>query len=189
MFSKILVKLIDQSIIPAITLIAARIISVVLVANYFGVEYSFGVDGFTYYDPASYILVNSYSMFFMIVVLAVGVSYILLKSLIFHETHIAPKLTAHLFSLKLSSFIQASYDLYSQGAVWLSYLYLMTLVTGLMSFFGLIYAWVFFVSLALTIASTILLIFDIENEIDLKKETQGTDIEEEIVLNLRGLDE
>lgn len=186
MFSKILIKLIDQSIVPAILLIAARVISVVLVANYFGIKFDLGSGGFAYNTTKDYVIVNSFSTFVMIVALAVGLSYILLKSLIFHETHISPKLTASLMSLKLSSFIQTSYDLYSQGSIWLSYLYLMVLSSGILCLFGMIYTWVFWIALVLAVITTILLIFDIENEMDLKNEV--VDNTEEYVLNFGDTD-
>jgi len=186
MFSKLLIKLIDQSIVPAVLLIAARIISVILVANYFGIKFDLGAGGFAYNTTKDYILVNSFSTFIMIATLAVGLAYILLKSLIFHETHITPKLTASLMSLKLSSFIQTSYDLYSQGSIWLSYLYLMVLSSGILNLFGMINAWVFWVALVLAVLTTVLLIFDIENEIDLKKEpVENT---EDYVLNFGDMD-
>jgi hypothetical protein len=181
MFSKLLIKLIDQSIVPAVLLIAARVLSVVIAANYYGIKYDLGVGGFAYSTTKDYILVNSLSTFAMLVTLTVGLSYILLKALIFHETHITPKITASLFSLKLSSFIQTSYDLYSQGSIWLSYLFLMTVSTGILSLFGMIYTWVFWVALVLSILATILLIFDIENEMDLNKKTASDN--EDYVLN------
>ncbi|MDO8260533.1 MAG: hypothetical protein Q7T50_03505, partial [Candidatus Magasanikbacteria bacterium] len=108
MFSKILIKLIDQSIVPAVLLIATRVISIILITNYFGIKFDLGVGGFAYNTTKDYVLVNSFSTFTMIATLAVGLSYILLKSLIFHETHISPQLSANLMSLKLSSFIQSS---------------------------------------------------------------------------------
>ena len=184
MFSRILIKLIDQSIVPAIMLVTARIISLVLVARYFGIEYTVGSQGIVYSDAGGYVLVNSYSVFIMVVLLSVGIMYILLKALLFHETHIAPHLTARLFSLKLSSVIQNSFDLYSQGSIWLSYLYLILLTSGVMAYYGLIYTWVFYVSLILTILTSVLFVFDVENELNLHKGST-TDKTEEFILEFK----
>ena len=74
-------------------------------------------------------------------------------------------MTAKLFSLRISSLIQTSFDVYSQGVVWLSYLYLIMMVSGILALFGLIYLWVFYSSAVLAVISTILLIFDVENEL------------------------
>lgn len=164
MFSKILIKLIDQAILPAILLLVTRITSLLFFANLLDVPYEVTNTGFTFFDNAAYTSINSYSILVMLVVLAGGVTYVVLKSFIFHESHIKPSLTARLFSLNMSSFIQTSFDLYSQGAVWLSYVYLMFLVSIFLAFFSLIHSWVFFVSLAITIVSTVALVFDIEDE-------------------------
>ncbi len=187
MFSKVLVKLIDQAIVPAITLVAVRVVSVILISNYFGIDLTLGRQGFEYTNPDDFILVNSYSTFFMVVVVAVGLLYILLKSLIFHDSHIAPHITANLFSLRLSSLIQSSYDLYSQGAIWLSYLYLLTISHGIMAFSGLVFPWVFWVSLVLTVCSTVVLIFDIENEMEIKN--MKVDQTEGVVVRFGGFDD
>jgi hypothetical protein len=93
-----------------------------------------------------------------------------------------------LFRLRLSSFIQTSFDVYSQGAIWLSYSYLLLLVSGVMFYFGIVYGWVFYVSIVLTIITTYLLIVDVEKE--LKPRDSGTiDEVEEVVLTWGNLDE
>lgn len=187
MFSRILIKLIDQSIVPALLLVTVRVVSVIIFSRIFDVKYFLGTGGFTYFNRADYILMNSYSTFWMIAAIAVGLLYILLKALIFHETHISPHLTTRLFAMRMETLIQTSYDLYSQGTIWLSYLYFLTLSSGILVFTGLIYAWVFWVSFALAIFSTAILIFDIDNEISSNKVAEIE--EEEVILSLRGLDE
>ena len=169
MFSRILIKLIDQAIVPAILLLAIRISSIVLVSRYFGVSFDLNSSGFIFSGTTEYLLVNSYSTFVMILALFMGLFYVLLKSYVFHETHITPGMTAKLFSLKLSSFIQTSFDLYSQGAIWLSYSFLLMMVSGALALYGLLYPWVFYFALASCILSTILLVFDVENEIEITK--------------------
>lgn len=165
MFSKILIKLIDQAIVPALLLLAARIVSVVLISRYMGVNISLQAEGFTFSNPQDYVLINSYSIFSMIGVLIVGLAFILIKSLVFHDTHISPGTTAKVFSYRMSALIQSSYDLYTQGAIWMSYTYLLTIVAGIMASYGLINKWVFSVSFLLTVVSTVLLILDVEHEI------------------------
>lgn len=182
MFSRILVKLIDQAIVPAVMLLAVKIISTVLVSKYMGFDFGFGPAGFTYSKPDDYLLVNTYSTFAMVVVLSVGLFYILLKSLIFHETHISPKLTAKLFTLKLSTFMQSTYDLYSQGAVWISYSYLLLMVSAIMALFGLIQTWVFYASLVLTVVTTVLFVMDVENEMSISAHKKGASDDEEVIL-------
>ncbi len=182
MFSKILVKLIDQSVLPAILLLSVRLISVTLLANHFGIMFEVGFSGFVFDSQTDYILINSYSLLFMVMALMLGLAYVLLKSLLMHDTHISPSMTAKLFTLKVSSLIQNSFNIYSQGVIWVSYLYLLTLVSGLMLMFHLLYAWVFYVSLAGSIISTVIFILDFERELQLAQgEKQMSD--EDFALN------
>ncbi len=169
MFSKILIKLIDQAIIPAMLVLSARIISVILISKYLNTEFSLDASGFAFKNINDYVVVNSYSLLAIIGVLSVGLFYNLLKSYIFHEDVINPGLTAKLFSLKVSSLIQNSIEIYTKGAIWISYAYLITIVTGLMSMYGHLYLWVFHTSIVLTLIATVLLVLDIEHKMDVKK--------------------
>ncbi len=181
MFSRILVKLIDEAIVPAIALLVVRLVSALLVARYFGLPFSIGPTGFIYQSEQDFLIINSYSTLAMILVLAVGLIYVLIKSHLFHDTHVTPHVTAKLFSLKLASFIQTSFDLYSQGAIWLSYSYLLLIASGVMAYFGLLYTWVLIVSIILNLISTYLFIIDVEHEMDIKKAKKGPI--EEVVLS------
>ena len=164
MFSRILAKLVDEAILPAVVLVVVRVLSVLFFGNYFGFDVTLSRAGFIYGNSESFLVVNSYSTLAMICVIAVGLLYVLIKSYIFHDTHVHPRIAARLFSLKLSSFIQASFDVYSQGAIWLSYSYLMTLTAGVMWYFGIIYSWIFYVGLVLSLLGTYFLILDVEKE-------------------------
>ncbi len=178
MISRTLIRLIDQAIVPAILLLCARITSVIMV-SYFN-NIAFGVDGtgFVFKTQEDYIFVNSYSTVAMIVILGVGLLYILLKAFLFHDTHISPNLTAKLFHYKVTSLIQSSFELYSQGVIWMCYLYLISAVTLILAITGLIYSWVLWFGVVLSIISTAVLIFDIENELEIKQH-EGEYIEDE----------
>jgi len=143
-----------------------------LLSAIFNVPYELTNKGFTFLEVSDYVRINSYSMLFMLVCVFVGLLYIMLKSFIFHDTHINPVLAARLFTLRLDSFIQASFDLYSQGAVWLSYLYLLTVVIIAMVFTGMLYSWIFVVAFIMSIVATVLLVFDIENELEYTKDSK-----------------
>jgi len=169
MFSRILIKLVDQAILPAILLLAARVVSIILISKNQGLAYEVNGSGVLFSNVSDYILVNSYSIFIMGLVLLLGLSLVLFKSFVFHDTHITPGLSAKMFSLNIPSFIQNSFELYSQGIVWVSYLYLLLIVSAIMSVFGLLYSWVFYVTLFTAILSTVLFIMDIEREIEIAK--------------------
>ena len=165
MFSKILIKLVDEAIVPAVVLVVARVGSVVFFGKYFNLPVTFSPAGFVYANEHGFLIVNSYSTLVMICIIGIGLLYVLLKSYIFHDSHIHPSFTAKLFSLRLSSFIQASFDVYSQGVIWLAYSYLLLIASAAMAYFGLLFPWVLVVSLVITLLSTYLFIVDVEREV------------------------
>jgi hypothetical protein len=165
MYSKILVKLIDEAVVPALYLITVRIVSLVFISRTLNIPVNLGSAGFIYASQNDYLLVNSYSLLLMVLALCLGLLHILVKSLVFHDTHITPPLAAKLHSFKVQHLIQDSFHLYSQGIVWLAYLYFLVIGAGLMSIFGLLYTWVVYTSLGLTILFTYIFIYDAEKEI------------------------
>jgi hypothetical protein len=169
MISKVLTKLIDKAIVPAILLLSSRIVATVVVARYLNITFQVERTGFVFDSAASYEKVNSYSALVMVAILLIGIFYILIKSLAFHESHIKPHITSKLFSLHAHSLIQNSFDLYTQGAIWLSYAYLLLIVNGIMTLSNIMYRWVFYVTLGATVLTTVLFILDIEEEIHITK--------------------
>lgn len=165
MFSKILIKLIDEAIVPAIFLITVRVVSLVFISRSLDIPIILGPSGFTYATQADYMLVNSYSVLFMVLGLCVGLLHVVVKSLVFHDTHVSPPLAAKLYSYKIDHLIQSSFHLYSQGVVWIAYLYFLTIGAGLMSLFGQLHAWIAWISLSLAVLFTYIFIIDVEREI------------------------
>jgi hypothetical protein len=169
MLSKLLVKLIDKAVIPALLLLASRVVSIILVSKYLGIHLTLGNSGFVFHNQSDYIKVNSYSTLIMAGLLVVGLGYVVIKSLFFHESHIKPSITTRLFSLKAESLIQDSYEIYTQGAVWLTYAYLLLIISGVMALSGFMYAWVFYTIMGVSILTTLIFILDLEEEISIKK--------------------
>ncbi len=168
--SKILVRLIDKAVIPAVLLIASRVISIIIASKYFGVAFKITNHGFIVQNSYDYVKVNSYSILFMIFMLVIGLSYVVIKSVFFHDSHIKPTITAKLFSIKAESLIQNSYEIYTQGAVWLTYSYMLLMVSGIMLLTNLVYDWVFYIITGVTLLATLLFVFDVEEEMKIKKD-------------------
>lgn len=169
MLSKLLIKLIDKAIVPALLLLTSRVVSIILVAKYLGINFTIGRAGFVFQSSYDYVKVNSFSTLIMTAMLVVGLGYVVIKSLFFHESHIKPSITARLFSIKAESLIQNSYEIYSQGAMWLTYSYLLLIVSTIMSTSGLLYYWVFYIILGVTLLTTFIFIYDLEEEVKIKK--------------------
>jgi len=172
MLSEILGKLIDKAIVPAVLLVASRIISIILAAKYFDIHFKITNGGFIFQNSYDYVKVNSYSALFMTVMLVVGLGYIVIKSLFFHDSHIKPTMTSRLFSIKAESLIQNSYEIYTQGAVWLVYSYMLLIVSGIMAISGEMYNWVFYIIAGVTLITTIVFVFDIEEDMKIKKDNK-----------------
>ena len=166
MISRTLIRLIDQAIVPAILLLCTRLASVIVISYILGANFIFSARGFIFHNPDNYIKVNSFSTLSMVVVLSVGLIYILAKALYFHDTHISPKLTTKLFHHRVTTLIQSSFELYSQGVIWLIYLYLVTIVAVILGIFGIIFNWITIVSGSFCAIATLLLILDIEYELE-----------------------
>lgn len=184
MTSKLLIKLIDKAIVPAILLLTTRVVSIVLMSSYLNFDFSIGLSGFTFQNSIEYIFINSYSTLVMTVVLIAGLVYVLIKSYVFHDSHIKPSVTAKLFELKVPSLIQSSFDIYSQATIWISYAYLLLIISGIMMYNKLIYSWVFYVVLGMTVVTTVFFIFDIENEISLNKQKEDEYDEDTLFLEM-----
>ncbi len=150
---------------PALLLVAVRIISLVIISRGFDIPISLGSGGFMYSSSEDYLLVNTYSLLYMVLAVCLGLLRALIKSVVFHDTHITPPLAAKLHSLRLEHLIQDTFHLYTQGIVWLAYLYFLTIGAGLMSLFGLVHAWVAWVSLGLAVLFSYIFILDAEREI------------------------
>lgn len=186
MTSKLLIKLIDQAIVPAILLLMARIVSVFLFVSRYDVNMSLGSRGFVFEKPAEYLIINTYSLLVMLIVVTIGVVYVLVKAHVLHDTHILPHLTARIFSLRMSGLIQSTFDIYSQATVWMSYMYLLFFVVGLMVFLDAAQVWLFYVTLALTVLTSVLFVNDVERELKMvdHPETDDLEDEEEFVLRM-----
>jgi hypothetical protein len=169
MFSRILIKLVDEAIFPAILLLATRLISMFLVSRYLGADYEIKATGVFFNGMSDYVKVNSYSTLIMGIALAVGLLFIILKSFVFHDSHISPGLSAKLHALRVPSLIQNSFEIYSAGTIWLSYLYLLLAISSVMALFGILYGWVLFIILITTILVTALFIMDVEYEVKIGK--------------------
>jgi hypothetical protein len=173
MFSRILIKLVDEAIFPAILLLAIRIISMFLVSKYFGINFEIKGNGILFINLGDYVKVNSYSTLFMVLAVVIGLIFIILKSFVFHDSHISPGFSAKLYALKVPSLIQTSFDVYSQGTIWLSYLYLLFAVSTVMTLFGILYSWILFITVIATVVVTALFIMDIEHEIKINKNREA----------------
>src|SRR2546429_3978903 len=165
-----LIKVLDEAIVPAVILIAAKVLGLAL-ANLLGgyaytIQSGYSILPWTvvYSSSAEALSANDYSNIFMFVVVLTGFSWVLIKAHFLHDTHLPPRFAGKLAKLRLLHFVQTTFEIYHQAVVWLSFLWLTTLVIFIYPFVGGSTA-LFLVALALSAAATFLYTKDIEVEI------------------------
>lgn len=171
MASKILLKLIDEAILPAVLVIGGKVISLAALVWFLGLSWQFStttlIPTVSFDNPVDLLLVNSYSNLVMFVVIAAGLFWVLFRAHVLHDTHISPSLTLKLLTWDLTAFLTSSFDVFHQAVVWFAFLWLVLLSLGLHVVLGITYFWVFVIALVFSLLLTWLLIEDIERELAL----------------------
>jgi len=178
MVSRILIKLIDYAIFPAVLIISVKILSIIFFAKYFSASYTVNNISLVFENAADFIAINSYSSLIMFAAVIAGLMWVTVKAHVFHETHITPSFSAKLFSMNLSDLIYTTETIYSQSFIWLSYAWLLTIIFGIHSYFSLSYWWVFYISLGASLIATALLAIDVERELYAAKSEMDDDYDD-----------
>jgi len=135
-------KLLDESIVPAAILIAAKVLGLILANSFYSLTYTVQVGGsilpwtIVYNSAAEAQLANTFSNTIMMAVVLLGFGIVLFRAHFLHSTHIPPKLTGQLTKLKLEHFILDTFEIYHQVMVWLSFTWITTIVIFIYSISG-----------------------------------------------------
>lgn len=178
MLARTLLKLLDESIVPAVVLIAAKVLGLAL-ANYLNsIPYSLQPGGgvlpwtVVYSSTAEAGLANTVSNLVMYLVVLAGFSAVLFRAHVLHASHITPKLTARLVRWRLEHFIGQTFDIYHQALVWLSFLWLTTVIIFIYALGGGS-VWLTLLTLLLSFTATYLYVKDIEIELKAERIVLG----------------
>lgn len=163
--SKTLLKLIDRSLLPAVIIVSSKLISLVWFARVFGLEYDFTGSSLIFSNKDVFTKVNSYSSVVVLGVVFLGLTWVIVRSHFLHETHISPRMTLRLVSADLIGLIGASFDVYQQMVVWLSYGWLATLFLVFEAYIGTVFTWIPLVAFIMVSNATWLAVVDVEREI------------------------
>ncbi|MBM4402676.1 MAG: hypothetical protein FJ044_05525 [Candidatus Cloacimonetes bacterium] len=168
MVSKILLKLIDEAILPAVFTIAGKIFSLAVIIYLARVPWEFSTSGnfptLTFVNSSDLIFVNSYSNLIMFLIIVLGFLWVLARAHIFHDTHISPSLTLRLLAWDLSSLLTSSRQVYQKAVVWFAFLWLSVLFLGLQALLAINYFWIFLLAAIAAIFLTWVLVEDLERE-------------------------
>jgi hypothetical protein len=181
MISKSIVKLIDEAIIPAISLIVAKMVGLFATSYYLNLQFTvrnsdlFGVlPSVQFLSLQDYIVAENFSNLAMFLVVALGSLFVLIRAHFLHESHIRPNLHAKLVSLNLDSLVAPSYHLYHQAAIWLVFLWLTTaflLVSSIL--LKITYPLISAIAFIVTANFSWLFAIDIEKEVEISKIKQS----------------
>lgn len=166
-----LMKILDEAILPAVVLIGAKVIGLSL-ANFFGglsftVESGYSAIPWTvlYSSTSEAMTANDLSNAVMYLVVLLGFCWVLFKAHLLHDTHLPPKFAGRLAKLHLLHFVQTTFEIYHQALVWLSFLWLTTLVIFIYALSG---SSVILALVALTLSSAATFLYSKDIEIEIK---------------------
>lgn len=179
MVAKSLTKLIDEAIVPAITLICGKMLGLFLATYFLKLPFTIQNSSFLKILPtihfanlADYLIAENYSNLAMFGVAAVGTVYVLIRAHFFHESHIHPNLHAKLASRGLEWLVAPSYHLYHQAAIWLIFLWLTVGFLVLSSIQEITNPALAIIALVVTANFSWVLALDVERELEIARETQ-----------------
>lgn len=178
MFSTTLVRLIDESVLPALILVLTKLAGVLFIARFFNLSFEIAARGkflplpsFTFMSGEDYIKVNAYSNFLMFVVVALGFIFVLIRAHHFHGSHIHPNTLARVERWGLGRLIGESVDIYHQALIWLLFTWFVVILQILNLTSGLSYLALTVIAFLVALNLTWLLVFDVEKEIVLAGQT------------------
>ncbi len=163
-----LVWLIDQAILPAVILVASKILSLIVLNRKFNLSWQLGTNGIVYSLKQDFVFANSYSSLFMYFSIMVGLFLVIIRASKWHSTHITPSLAAKLHEKKLDFLVSDNLSVYSKAAVWLSYSWLSTFLMFIQSYNHLLFSWIAYVALVVSFIVTVFVIVDLEKEFNAK---------------------
>lgn len=167
--NRILLKLIDEAVLPAFLVLAAKLISLFGIIKIFALNFSFNTQSLlpilSFENQSDLIFANTHSNFLMFLVVVAGLAWVLIRAHLTHDTHIHPNLTLKLFTLNLGGLITTSFEIYHQAVVWLLFLWFSVLIFALQALAGISPLALSVFALMTGIILTGLLLWDVETEV------------------------
>lgn len=167
--SKILIKLVDEAIIPSLLLVLARIGGLFLSTVIFNLEFSLSkVEErlfpykliFESIDDAN--LANNVSNIFMMIAAAAGFAYAVYKLNAYHEKRISPTRLLDLADKGMLAYIETSFGAYSKALVWLIFMWISAILATYSSSGQMTHVGIAAAGLILSALSTLILVKNLE---------------------------
>lgn len=172
---KTLLSLIKYSLLPAILLFLGKLIGIIFVANLFKITVDFSLTDYNIFffktsaDAKDILLLSSYSDLFMFLTIIFGMSVILFRALVLHDSHISSSTVFKLAKYNLLDLIGTSFELYHSGIIWLLFTWVSTVIILLNAIKSSTYVWVLLVALVFSVIFSIIFARDLISEINISK--------------------
>jgi hypothetical protein len=179
--SKLLQKILSASIFPAALIIVSKIVGMMLVNKIF--DLSWGIQTQTgslfsvqvvYESSAKALLCNSYSNLFVVFILILGVSALLFQGTYLHTSHQNPRVLVKLMNFDFLMWLAESDVIFPRLAVWLLFLWAISLMTVVQAVQGDLYPWIAIFGFIASIICTVLSFHDFERDLHTMLPEHGT---------------
>jgi hypothetical protein len=164
MYSKILTKLISETLVPFLGFLSIKIIVTILTAYDLGIKVDLSSVLNLSVSLENYKHINSNILFGFIIFSFMGLSYSLVKSIYFHSSHVSPRISLSVLNFRVGFLVQDSFHLFSQNLIWLIFNFTTLFLTLFLYFLGLTWLYLVIISAFLTLIGTYFFVLDIEYE-------------------------
>lgn len=167
--SALILKLIDEAILPAVLVFSAKVASLILLARFLKLDWYLKDNALVFSRLPDFVLANDLSNLFVLLVIFLGTAVVLIRLYHFHESHITPGFLARLLESDWEILVSSSFDLFHQALVWLTLAALFVLALLTQFFVGVGSFGLFFLGLALLIFLVVTTLLDLEREIKIAR--------------------
>jgi len=170
--SKSLIKLLDNSIIPASVMIASKFVGILLSIKILNIPWSIKdytnsiLTVTTFLRKEDISTVTSYSDLAMYFALASLLTFNIVKAVYLHNTHLRPNLILQLARRNLLSLITGSYEIYHSCTVWITFTWIANILILINVLTERTYIWIGLICTISTLVLTWVLAQDVYREID-----------------------
>lgn len=147
--SKLIKRALKNSIIPAILMIAGKVIGIFIISAVFGLTFEIGNDlngSFStqiyFYDEDTTLFVNSYSDLCMFLFLAVPTIYFILKTAIFQSAMDNPKTIVKITKFNVLEWVTKNDTTFLKIFIWVAFLWIASAVVVINTLQDNTYSWI-----------------------------------------------
>lgn len=164
MVARIIIRLIEASIIPALLVFSTKFLSMILLSSFFGSPLELSRQGILFGRLEDFYWINFYSNVVVFLLVFSALFFTLVRNYFFSEAALSPRWATRLLRVNLEFLVVPLPRGYLKTAVWLIFAFFMTLSFYLQSFLGFNPFTLSALSLALLILCLFFLLLTLERD-------------------------